>query len=154
MTIDIGIDPGLNGALVALQNGHPIEWTMMPTYMVGTHRRVNCAAVAAWLKQFPAEDTKVYMELVGAMPGQGVVSMFSFGHAAGSIMGVLGALDQSVRLIPPQQWKKLAKLTGKDKDASRSLAIQLWPEWRAMDKKGEGQAYADAALIAEYGGGE
>jgi crossover junction endodeoxyribonuclease RuvC len=151
MMIDIGIDPGLNGALVALQDGKPVEWMMMPTYMVGSHRRVNCAAVAAWIKTFPYHGTSAYMELVGAMPGQGVTSMFSFGHAAGSIMGVLGAIEQKVDLIPPQQWKKRAGLTGKDKDAARSLAIQLWPEWRAMDKKGEGQAYADAALIAKFG---
>jgi hypothetical protein len=27
----------------------------------------------------------------------------------------------------------------------------MWPEWRELDKKGAGQAFADAALIAYYG---
>jgi len=27
----------------------------------------------------------------------------------------------------------------------------LWPSWRDLDKKGKGQALADAALIARYG---
>ena len=30
-------------------------------------------------------------------------------------------------------------------------ANQIWPAWRALDTKGKGQAFADAALIARYG---
>ena len=40
----------------------------------------------------------------------------------------------------------------KDKDAARTRAIQLWPAWRDLDLKGKGQALADAALIARFGG--
>jgi crossover junction endodeoxyribonuclease RuvC len=54
-------------------------------------------------------------------------------------------------MVTPQAWKKHVGLLNKDKDAARSLAIDLWPSWGALDKKGEGQALADAALIARYG---
>ena len=85
------------------------------------------------------------------MPGQGVASMFSFGHSAGVVQGVLGAYRMPVKMVTPQSWKKRAGLIGKDKEAARTLAIQMWPEWRDLDKKGAGQAFADAAFIALFG---
>jgi len=149
--ITIGIDPGLSGALVALLDDQPIEWTQMPTYQVGKHNRVNCAAVAGWIRNLSVEQPiRACIELVGAMPGQGVTSMFSFGHASGSIMGVLAALEITHTQVTPQAWKKHAGLLGQDKDAARSKAIQIWPTWRDLDRKGTGQALADAALIARF----
>ena len=145
----LGIDPGLSGAFVVLEDGVPIEWGVMPTVVEGSSKRINASSLAAiW------RNTKIdiaFLENVGAMPGQGVTSMFTFGHAVGAVRGVLGALEIPVRLVTPQAWKKHVGLLNKDKDAARSLAIQMWPDWRGLDKKGEGQALADAALIARYG---
>jgi len=141
----LGVDPGLSGALVILDKGEPVEWMLMPTIVVGTAKRVSAPTLAAWMRKFEIERAAV--EQVGAMPGQGVSSMFSFGHSAGVIQGVLGALEIPVLMVTPQTWKKAAGLSGTDKDAARSRALQIWPWWRALDKKGEGQALADAALI-------
>ena len=142
----LGIDPGLSGALVILDDGQPIEWMRMPTYMVGKSNRVNGAAVSSFINK--SKIDRAVIELVHSFPGQGVTSMFTFGHACGTVMGVLSALEIPVSVITPQEWKKRANLIGKDKDAARSRALELWPHWRALDKKGEGQAMADAALIA------
>ena len=155
-TYRIGIDPGVSGALVLLLDGTktPLEWTRMPTMVVGTGRRVDCSEVARWIEKClcgPADIAFAYLELVGAMPGQSPNSMFSFGHATGSIVGVLAAMQIPVTHVTPQAWKRRAGLIGKDKDAARSRAIQLWPAWGALGKKGEGQALADAALIARFG---
>ena len=148
----LGIDPGLSGAMVALLDDEPIEWMHMPTYQVGKNNRINCAAVVGWLRTLELVDQPIhaYMELVGAMPNQGVTSMFSFGHASGSIMGILAALEIPHTLVSPQAWKKNAGLLGQEKDAARSKAIHIWPTWRDLDKKGKGQALADAALIARH----
>lgn len=154
MSYMIGIDPGCSGAIVVLQSERcpePIEWMRMPTLKEGKASRVDCAELVRFLEDF--DNGHAYVEAVHAMPGQGVSSMFSFGHAAGSVMGVLAALRIPVTLVTPQRWKKAAGLIGKDKDAARSRAIQLWPRWSALGKKGEGQALADAALIARFGGG-
>lgn len=147
----IGIDPGASGAIVVMDDAFRlIEWAHMPTIKIGTQTRVNGAEVAALLRDF--DDAAAYLEQVGAMPGQGVSSMFSFGHAAGTISGVLAALMIPVTLVTPQVWKKRAGIaSGSDKDAARSRAIQLWPAWRDLAAKGKGQALADAALIARYG---
>jgi crossover junction endodeoxyribonuclease RuvC len=145
----LGIDPGATGALVLLENILPIEWTAMPTIKIGTATRVNAAALTDFIASCCC--THVYVEAVHAMPGQGVTSMFNFGHSCGTVMGVLGAMGLPHTMITPQSWKKASGLIGTDKDAARARAIQLWPKWRELDKKGKGQALADAALIALYG---
>ena len=144
----LGIDPGLSGALVILEDTQPIEWIRMPTYIVGKSNRVNGAAVASFINK--SKIDRAVIELVHSFPGQGVTSMFTFGHACGTVMGVLAALEIPVSGITPQEWKKRAGLIGKDKDAARSKALELWPHWRVLDKKVEGQAMADAALIALF----
>lgn len=150
----IGIDPGCSGALVAMDaHLRYVAHLSMPTVKVGTKSRVNGAAVAAWLRAQPIDITHAYLEQVGAMPGQGVSSMFTFGHAAGVVEGVLQGMCIPYTLVTPQSWKKRAGLIGLDKDAARSRAIQLWPELRALDAKGKGQALADALLIARFGHG-
>jgi len=151
--LKIGIDPGLSGAIVILENNVPIDSHRMPTMKLGSANRVNAVALAYIIKAYftSYEEIKVYVELVSSMPGNGVASMFSFGHSAGVIQGVLGAFKIPVIMVTPQTWKKRAGLVGQNKDASRTKAIQMWPSWRELDKKGVGQAYADAAFIAIYG---
>ena len=147
----IGIDPGLSGAIVILEDNFPVEWHRMPTMKTGSANRVNAAALGDILFTYLEKDPVAYVELVSSMPGNGVASMFSFGHSAGVIQGVLGAYRMPVTMVTPGQWKKRAGLVGQDKDASRTKAIHMWPSWRELDKKGVGQAYADAAFIAFYG---
>lgn len=145
----LGIDPGATGAMVLLEDGQPIEWADMPIMKVGAATRVNPAALTDFIASCCC--THVYVEAVHSMPKQGVASSFNFGHSTGTIMGVLGAMGLPHTLITPQAWKKSAGLIGTDKDAARARAIQLWPKWTDLNKKGKGQALADAALIALHG---
>jgi crossover junction endodeoxyribonuclease RuvC len=150
-----GIDPGCSGAVVCLRPcGEYVAHLNMPTVKVGTKSRVNGAAVAAFIRQHQTENEldHAYLEQVGAMPGQGVASMFTFGHAAGVVEGLLQGLGIPYMLVTPQGWKKRAGLIGADKDAARSRAIQMYPGLRVLDLKGKGQAVADAILIAKFGG--
>lgn len=151
----IGIDPGCSGAIVAMTpSGHYIEHMNMPTIKVGAKSRVNGAAVASFLRRqaYDSEgECMAFLEQVGAMPGQGVSSMFTFGHAAGVVEGILQGLMIPYTLVTPQAWKKTAGLIGSDKDAARSRAIQLYPSLRILDQKAKGQAVADALLIARHG---
>ena len=147
--ISIGIDPGCSGALVVLNDGRPVEWLNMPTIKLGTNTRVNAAECAAFLAPFVGAPT--FLEFVGIMPKQGAVSAFTFGHAAGVMQGLIQGLGNPLTMVTPQKWKRLAGLIGTEKDAARSRAILLWPEWRALDAKTKGGALADAALIARFG---
>lgn len=148
----IGVDPRNSGALVALEDGAPISWLQMPTIKVGKSSRVNAAAVAAWIHDLPELPTMAYIEDVHAMPGQGTVSMFTFGHAAGIVTGVIAGLGIPYIMSQPARWKRAAGLSGTEKDAARGMAARLLPGWRELDTKIRGQACADAALIARTGG--
>lgn len=154
MSAILGIDPGCSGALVMITlRGAYIDHLAMPTVKVGTKARVNGAAVAAWIHEWRDDLLHAYIEQVGAMPGQGTASMFTFGHAAGVVEGIVQGVGIPYTLITPQAWKRSAGLIGTDKDAARSRAIQLYPELRALDAKVKGQAISDALLIARHGAG-
>lgn len=148
----IGIDPGCSGAIVVLNSSGTYQNAILtPTVKVGTKTRVNGAAIASFLRAFDLAGAEAFLEQVGAMPGQGVSSMFTFGHAAGVVEGILQGLLIPYTLVTPQAWKKTAGLIGSDKDAARSRAIQLYPSLRILDQKAKGQAVADALLIARHG---
>lgn len=147
----LAIDPGSTGCLVLMmEGGGYVDHIHMPTIKVGTKTRVNGAAIAGWLRETGGIH-HAYIEQVQAMPGQGVSSMFTFGHAAGLVEGVVTGAGIPLTLVTPQTWKKHAGLIGSDKDAARSRAVQLYPGIRALDAKGKGQALADALLIGRYG---
>lgn len=141
-----GIDPGQHGAIVTLDNGVPVEWMHMPVLKDGKHCWVDGTELARFLSA-PTPDT-VRIELVHSIPGNGVAGMFSFGKMAGGVETAMGVLGLPWSTVTPQEWKKQFGLIGKDKDASRALAIQRWPWWTDLQKKAKGQALADAAFIA------
>jgi len=148
-TFAIGIDPGLSGAIALLRNGEYAEVWDMPTMGrgSGTKQQINAAEVGNLLRECP--PCTAYMELVGAMPGQGVSSMFNFGKAAGAVLGALGALQFPVVEVTPVRWKRTFDLIGKDKDMARTVAQQLMPQAPLSLKKHCGRA--DALLLAMYG---
>ena len=152
----LAIDPGSTGCLALLsEQGGYLEHLHMPTIKVGSKTRVNGAAIKGWLDDECRTKerciTHAFIEQVQAMPGQGVSSMFTFGHAAGLVEGVITGAGIPLTLVTPQAWKKHAGLIGSDKDAARSRAVQLFPGVRDLDKKAKGQALADAMLIGLYG---
>lgn len=148
----LAIDPGASGAIVALGPGGEIFGHLsMPTYRAGKSSRVNAQALAGWIRGLNHPIQHAYLEAVGAMPGQGVSSMFSFGHAAGVVEGVIAAIGLPTTLVPPATWKKTQGLIGKDKDAARARAARLYPGERVFDLKGRGQAVADAVFIGLHG---
>lgn len=154
----IGIDPGCSGAIVALDTDNgSFKYLLMPTIEIGKSTRVSGSEVAHFLRECISNtvhaynNCHVFLERVGAMPGQGVTSMFTFGHAAGVVDGVCSALSLPITLVTPQAWKKHCGLIGTDKDASRSRCVQLYPDVADLHKKGKGQAISDALLIARYG---
>ena len=145
----IGIDPGLSGAIALLRNGEFADVFDMPTMGRGSgnKQQINAAEVGKLLRNCP--PCTAYVELVGAMPGQGVSSMFNFGKAAGAALGALGALQFPVVEVTPVRWKRAFDLVGKEKDMARTVAQQLMPTAPLSLKKHCGRA--DALLLALYG---
>ena len=148
MALIIGIDPGKSGAVAAITEAGAVVRLDDTPLVAGGY---DVAAMAGMLSTYRPEDVAlVVLEQSQAMPGQGVTSMFTFGHAAGVVEGVVCGAMLPHHKVTPQAWKKGVGLIGTDKDAARSRAIQLWPWWKELGKKGAGQALADAALIAYH----
>ena len=60
------------------------------------------------------------------MPGQGTRSMFTIGFGYGLWLGILATLRLPYTAVRPGMWKRAMAL-GKDKEASRLRAQQLYP---------------------------
>lgn len=143
----VGIDVGVSGCIVALERGG--AYIAHEQLRARSDGRLDAAAVAAFLRYLAICDSdSVTIEKVGARPLQGLCSAFSFGHSAGAIEGALAALSVSFAYVTPQDWKKQAGLIGLDKDASRIKALESYPQIKDLQKKGKGQALADAIYIA------
>lgn len=149
----LGVDPGASGALVIYNTTHHnLTVYDMPTVHVKRGARVVNQVSASLVAGIMTAHkiNYVFCEKVGAMPGQGVSSMFAFGRAAGIIEGVAAGIGLPFTLITPQEWQRGMHVIG-GKDGSRSRAAEFFPH-HAMEfarKKDDGRA--DAALIAAYG---
>lgn len=150
MTTTIGVDPGKTGAIACLFDGQLLDAIDMPT--IGKH--VNAHAVAEIMREMAAsnlETPTVIIEDVHSMPGNGGVTMFSFGRSKGIIEGVVATLGYPIIYVSPAKWKKAMGLQGKDKDASRQLASNTWPPVAGLFKRKKDDGRAEAALIAKWG---
>lgn len=147
----IGVDPGITGA-IAIISGRDVVVHDMPTAITGKTRKrseILPGQLRMILDSYNPEECVCYVEQVGAMPGQGVSSMFGFGTSFGIILGLMAGLRIRTEMVTPQAWKKHHGLIGTDKDAARALASRLFPGASLARKKDVGRA--DALLIAAYG---
>ncbi|WP_067518586.1 hypothetical protein [Endozoicomonas ascidiicola] len=152
MSIIIGIDPGLKGGIAVLESDSKkiIRLDDMPVSPDGKKQKVNGYGLLKIFGGFTRDTVEmVYLERVGARPGQGVVSMFSFGRSYGAVEATVSLLGLPLTYVTPQSWKRRAGLVGAEKDASRGKVLDLYPDADVARKKDNGRA--DAVLIARYG---
>jgi len=149
----IGIDPGLSGAVAMLSSsGSVLALDDTPVASVGKKHVYLPREMKRLIFELAASGEVIaVLEDVHAMPKQGVTSTFSLGRGAGLWEGILVGIGVPYELVKPELWKKIMMSgMGKDKDASRVKALQLFPA--AINslalKKHHGRA--DALLLAEY----
>lgn len=134
----IGIDPGKTGAMAVLDD----KGNYINVLDFGQEGLMSTLINYAPAVKF------AYLEKVHSMPGQGVVSTFSFGENFGWWQGVLGSLGIPYTTIRPQDWMKkysLQKSSPSDKPGL-SVARELFPGAPLSLKKHHNRA--DALLIA------
>lgn len=148
----MGVDIGAQGAFSLYVNGKFERVIDMPCVEVirGGKKKnhISAQGVAAAIKEL--NPTHAIVEKVGAMPNQGVSSMFAFGRAAGIIEGALAALNVPVTYVTPQAWMK-ATQCGKGKDAIRHRCMELHPEHQQLFARVKDSGRADATMMAYYG---
>jgi crossover junction endodeoxyribonuclease RuvC len=153
MNYVIGIDPGISGAISLFDwnTQSLLEVVDMPTLEVDSgktkKRHISAGGLRDILLCHP--NSHVVIEKVGALPGNGSVSMFNFGRSAGIIEGVVAALQHPYTYVTPQTWTKaVGRAAGKD--ASRMRALELFPSKADLFKRAKDDGRADAALIAYW----
>jgi len=159
----LGIDPGLHGGLVCVKSNGDVHFTVpMPIYTakVGKKKQthINLIELNDYFEGFKKRIRHCYLEKVGAMPKQNIMSMFNFGKVFGYVEALLVAYDIPYTLVTPQRWMKVmhAGLPQKmdTKDRSKIIALREYPnvELKATPKsKVPHSGIVDALLIEEYG---
>ncbi len=164
--IYLGIDPGLTGALAVLDSeSKSISFFDTPTVQIEVGKKIknqqDVYAIASLLRSIvDCKDVMAVIEKVNAMPGigangerqsMGATSAFNFGLGYGQWLGILATLQIPHQQVHPRTWKQsMLPDMGKEKDASRVKAMQLFPQ-SAKDltrKKDHGRA--DALLMAAW----
>lgn len=151
----VGIDPGFSGAVAALLPDGEARVFDMPVVGTKKDKLIDGALILRELLQIA--PSTIAVERVGAMPGQGVVSMFNFGVAFGTVLGLATATGARLILVPPAQWKRQYGLVGKPKEAAVREAYMRVPVARdylhikrGVTNKEQAIGRADALLIANY----
>lgn len=142
--IYMGIDPGKKGAM-AIINGETVE-------IIPYDKRDYQKKIDEMVRADPLAVMRCVLEHVGAMPGQGVTSTFSFGESFGWLQGVLEAWGIPYEIVRPAKWKKEFSVTA-DKNTSIAVARRLFPgvSLRRTDScRKDDDGMAEALLMAEY----
>jgi crossover junction endodeoxyribonuclease RuvC len=149
----LAIDPGAKGALAFfdMEKG-VLNIVDCPTVEVKRGAKVKTEISPQMVSGIIASrsPTLAILEKVGAMPNQGVSSMFQFGRGVGMYEGVLAALQIPVTYVTPQAWQKEMNVRG-GKDGSRARAAELYPAYASLFAKKKDDGRADAALMAYWG---
>ena len=149
----LAIDPGAKGALAFFdpERGY-LDIVDCPTVEVKRGAKIKAEISAQMLAGIISSrsPTSAILEKVGAMPGQGVSSMFQFGRGVGMYEGVLAALQVPITYVTPQAWQK-AIGAREGKDATRLRAAELFPAYAQMFARKKDDGRADAACMAYWG---
>lgn len=171
MTVLLGVDPGVSGALAWFDGRAIVHIADMPTVAVqrgdGQRERVNCALLADLLRSRPV--TEACVERVSPRPGKKDKDGRTIVHgdtpmtagylmqAFGNVEGVLATLGIAVTFVDPQVWRRgmgVSLPSGASrterKEASRLRALELFPgaaEWFRRKKDSD---RAEAALVAAW----
>lgn len=163
----IGVDPGAHGALAFLRRDATKEagYDLFAVIDMPTHKRkrgvrmvneVDAPELSKLLdstigRPFPS-SARAFVERVGAMPGQGVSSMFAFGRALGVVEGVLAEDQIPYEFLPPVVWRQAAGVpVHKDKACSRARAAEEFPAMASLFTRAKDDGRAESALIALAG---
>ena len=114
--IIIGIDPGISGAIAVIDiKNDTIEVFDVPTMKIEIFARgkklknkseYDKIGMSNLLKKYIKRKVIITIEKVGAMPGNGSVSMFNFGRGVGIWEGIFAAYGWEPDFVTPQTWKK------------------------------------------------
>lgn len=133
----VGIDPGVTGAWAVIFEDGSVDVYDLEFDFLKPYPRISSSIYT---------DSRVFIE-VPTRHGPGLLAKtnqwFMFGQ--------LVEMFPNFKPVYPQVWKRHFNLLKKDKDHSRLLAIELFPELENKLSRKKDHNRAEALLIARYG---
>lgn len=152
----IGVDPGLNGAIVIMDD-NLIVTRVMPTIVIKKGKKNKKVLYHKGLKEiFEVMEGESYaiIEKQHAMPKEGVSSMVTIGIGYGSLLQVLTDYNISYDEVTAQKWQKEYNIAGGDtKKQALEVCQSLFPNLNLLAterSRKPHEGFVDAVLIAEY----
>lgn len=167
----VGIDPGLTGGICFLSNSSCLISKVPTRVILKNNKKKKDYDVKSMSflmsSNISIKNCFIFQELTHAMPGNGGVSMYSFGRGNGIWEGISSCFDVSYNLVTPQTWKKLypeieelkknnshildrSKIKKMHKQKAIEIVKRLFPDKSSeMCKTCDG--LAESCLIALYG---
>lgn len=152
----IGIDNGLNGAIVVIEKNEIIEKVVMPTITsTKSKREYDIHEITEILTRHT--DATVILEKAHAMPKLGTVQAFNFGKGFGIMIGLLSGLKIRYDIVHARRWQKemFKDQNSKDtKQASAIVAQRLFPNESFISTEKSKKIHdglTDALLLAVWG---
>ena len=154
--IFVGIDNGLNGGIVVLDNdGKVIEVYNMPVLKLEkTEYDVQELASILSNIQHAYKDIIVGLEKAHVRPVQGIRAAFTTGYGLGLMQGILQSLKVSYEVVNPTVWMKCVfegNYSKENKKYSTIWASRRYPDvdWK-QGKKNIHDGLTDSCAIAFY----
>src|SRR6516225_5100972 len=154
MSTVLGVDPGISGGLAIVEitdRAAPVlvECIDIPVVGTGAKERVDVAAIRNFIDRH--RPVRALIERAQAMPRQGSSSGFKYGRAVGAIEATVALCSIPMEIVEPSAWKRFWHLPGKDKEAARQKAVQLFPGAHAVLARKRDHGRGEAMLVALYG---
>lgn len=156
MTVTVGIDVGLTGAVAAVRDGHQLIYIGDLPVMVrdkAGKKQISGSGFAQMVREIvelcPQEHISFCIEHTNARPQQASSTIFSMGHSLGIIEGVLCGKRQSIHFVKPAVWKKRMGFND-DKNYSRSRMQLMFPGAELHLVKHHDRAEAMALAVYHY----
>ena len=133
----ISIDPGASGSMCIM------ELTPSNSLLCIKFIDFSSLGLIGYINELKSIDytkfntSKIGIELVHSMHGQGVKSVFSFGQRLGELIGMLQALGLGYLSISPQIWQKTLKVKPKSgKLGTFNEIIKIYPSAQVLGSRG------------------
>jgi crossover junction endodeoxyribonuclease RuvC len=139
----LGVDPGTSGAFgVVNEHGAYVGHCLFTETLSDIYDQLEAGTYQGTPGKI--EIDFALLEQVHSMPKQGVSSSFKFGMSFGFCLGLLTCSKIPYELISPVKWQnEMHCRTGGDKNITKQLAQQLWPNIKIT------HGFAEALLLAE-----
>ena len=145
MTLLVGVDPGVEGAIAFVRTDSASEPRVidMPTFHVGGRAKYDARSIAlAMLDRLDPSVQELVLIEDAQVFSPGKIAISGMARCVGIFEGICGALKLRYELVSPSVWKRALGLAGKPKEASIRLASQRFPKIEFNRKKDHGRAEA------------